>query len=236
MARRDSVLARLVLPMWKNSDRDPVIAYGLAHRIKYVRLVRRIVRGRLRFFAQLVCEGLPIQKLDPKTGKFKHPLGSETLGLDIGPSTIAIVGDSQVSLQQFAAEILRDHRMIRRLQRHLDRQRRANNPDCYDAQGRAIPGKHPTHQSRRQKATEALLKELFRREAAHRKALHGRLANQVLGLGVFIKTEKLSYKAFQKRFGRSISVRAPKLFLSILIRKAESAGGQVIEFSTRTTA
>ena len=130
--------------MAKNTDRDPVIAYGLIHRIKYVRPVRRTIRGRLSFFAQLVCEGLPMRKLDPKTGTFKHPLGSETLALDIGPSTIAIVGNSQASLQQFAAEILRDHRMIRRLQRHLDRQRRANNPDCYDAQGRAISGKHPT--------------------------------------------------------------------------------------------
>ncbi len=226
----------LELPMAKNTDRDPVIAYGLIHRIKYVRLVRRTIRGRLRFFAQLVCEGLPMRKLDPQTGTFKHPIGSETLALDIGPSTIAIVGNSQASLQQFAAEILRDHRMIRRLQRHLDRQRRANNPDCYDAQGRAISGKHPTKKSRRQGQTEARIAELFRREAAHRKALHGRLANQILGLGVLIQTEKLSYKAFQKRFGRSISVRAPKLFLSILTRKAESAGGQVIEFSTRTTA
>lgn len=226
----------LTLLMAKNANRDPVIAYGLAQRIKYVRLVRRTIRGHLRFFAQLVCEGFPMRQLDPKTGQFKHPIGSEILGLDIGPSTIAIVGGSQAYLKQFAEEILRDHRTIRRLQRHLARQRRANNPDCYDTQGRAIPGKHPTHQSRRQKATQALLKELFRCEAAHRKALHGRLANQILGIGVLIKTEKLSYNAFQKRFGRSISVRAPKLFLSILTRKAASAGGEVLEFSTRTTA
>jgi hypothetical protein len=37
-------------------------------------------------------------------------------------------------------------------------------------------------------------------------------------------------------FGRSIGVRAPKLFLSILSRKAASAGGQVEEFSTYHTA
>ena len=53
---------------------------------------------------------------------------------------------------------------------------------------------------------------------------------------MFIKTEKLSYKAFQKRYGQSIAVRAPKLFLTILSRKAERAGGGVIEFNTRTTA
>ena len=226
----------LVLPMGQHADRDPVIAYGLAQRIKYGRLVRRTIKGRVRWFAQLVCEGVPMQKLDPKTGQFKHPFGGETLGLDIGPSTIAVVGETHADLQQFAEEVVRDHQTIRRLQRHLDRQRRANNPACYDDQGRAIKGQPPTHTSRRQQKTEARIRDLHRKEAAHRKTVHGRLANQFMALGIVIKTEKLSYKVFQKRFGRSISVRAPKLFLSILTRKAESAGGQVVEFNTRTTA
>jgi hypothetical protein len=81
-----------------------------------------------------------------------------------------------------------------------------------------------------------VLRELHRREAAHRKTLHGQLANEVMAIGAQIKTEKLSYQAFQKRFGRSIGIRAPKTFLSILTRKAESAGGQVEEFSTYHTA
>jgi putative transposase len=131
---------------------------------------------------------------------------------------------------------VRERGTIRCLQRHLDRQRRAHNPDCYDAQGRAINGKHPTQQSRRQTQTEARLAELFRREAAHRRTLHGQLANQIIAQGTTIKTEQLSYKAFQKRYGRSIGIRAPKLFLTRLTRKAERAGGKVVEFSTRTTA
>jgi len=235
---RDDVLhwGSLALPMKNKADRDPVIAYGLAQRIKYVRLVRRTIRGRVRWYAQLVCEGLPLRKLNPKTGRFQHPYGTEIQGLDIGPSTIAIVGETQAELQQFAAEIVRDHAEIRRLQRHLDRQRRANNPECYDAQKRPIKGKHPTQKSRRQMQTETRLAELFRREAAHRKTLHGQFANEIIAHGTTIKTEKLSYTAFQKRFGRSISVRAPKLFLTLLTRKAESAGGQVVEFNTRTTA
>ena len=52
-----------------------------------------------------------------------------------------------------------------------------------------------------------------------------------MAMGSQIKTEKLRYKAVQKLFGRSISVRDPQL-LSILIRKAASAGGQVVEFNT----
>ena len=227
---------RVVLPMTPGADRDPVIAWGLAHRVKYVRLVRRLVRGRLRWYAQLVCQGLPLRKRDPQTGRVRPPYGTEVQGLDIGPSTIAVVGETTARLELFAAEVVRDHAMIRRLQRHWDRQRRANNPACYDDQGRAIRGKHPTKTSRRQDQTALRLAEGARREAAHRQGLHGRLANQLLRCGILFKTERLSYRAWQKLFGRSIGIRAPKQFLTILTRKAESAGGRVIEFSTRTTA
>ena len=43
-------------------DDDPVIQHGLAARVKYVRLVRREMAGRNRFYAQLICEGEPYRK------------------------------------------------------------------------------------------------------------------------------------------------------------------------------
>ena len=228
--RDDRVLWNgLELPMVQAARGDPVIQHGLSSRVKYVRLVRREERTRTRYYAQLVCEGLPYPKPE-------HAVGAETVGLDIGPSTIAVVGETKASLEQFCEPVARDHKRIRRLQRRLDRQRRANNPDCYDGQGRAIQGKRPANKSRRQQGTQEKLAEGFRREAAHRKTLHGQMANRILAIGTDIHTEKLSYRGFQKLYGKSISVRAPRTFLSILIRKAESAGGSVDEFSTRTTA
>ncbi|WP_181362800.1 RNA-guided endonuclease TnpB family protein [Sulfoacidibacillus thermotolerans] len=234
--REDRVLWNgLELPMVTDVAHDPVIQHGLSSRVKYVRLVRKDIHGHSRYYAQLVCEGVPYVKRNEK-GERTHPIGNETVGLDIGPSTIAIVGNTQATLTRFADEVVRDHKKIRRLQRKQDRQRRANNPECYDEKERAIKGKHPTKKSRHQLETEAVLRELHRRETAHRKTLHGQLANQVIAIGTRINTEKLSYKAFQKMFGRSIGVRAPKLFLSILTRKAESAGGGVEKFSTYHTA
>ncbi|KLU62420.1 putative transposase DNA-binding domain protein [Peptococcaceae bacterium CEB3] len=217
------------LPMVKDALKDPVIAYGLAYRVKYVRLVRRLINGKDRFYAQLVLEGKPYQKPE-------HILGTEIVGLDIGPSTIAYVGETQGALTMFCEPIVRNHREIRRQQRHIDRQRRANNPDCYDEKGRAIKGQHPSKKSRRMKASLGKLSEMFRKEAAYRKSLHGRLANQILSVGININTEKLSYRAFQKTFGKSVGVRAPGMFVDILQRKAESAGGEVNKFNTRTTA
>jgi hypothetical protein len=228
--REDRVLWNgLELPMVNGTGRDPVVQHGLASRVKYVRLVTRTIHGKNRYYAQLVCEGVPYPKPE-------RTMGNETIGLDIGPSTLAMVGDTQAELTTFAEEVARDHQKIRRLQRKQDRQRRANNPDCYDGLGRAIKGKHPSKKSQHQRDTELVLQELYRRETAHRKTLHGQLANEILAVGKYILTEKLSYKAFQKMFGRSMSVRAPKRFLSILTRKAESAGGSVEEFCTYHTA
>lgn len=203
--------------------RDPVITHALSCRVKYVRLVRRKLRGRDRFYAQLVCEGAPYRKP-------YHRVGDAEVGLDIGPSTIAVVGEDEAMLLPFCEEVVREHRAIRRLQRKLDRQRRANNPENFLPDGRVKPGPKRWAKSRRQRRTEGELAELLRREAAHRKMLHGRLSNRVLAVGKTIKTEKLSYRALQRQYGRSVGVRAPGMFVSILRRKAESAGGKVIEF------
>ncbi len=65
--------------------------------------------------------------------------------------------------------------------------------------------------------------------AEHRESLHGQLVNQIISMGDEIKLEKLSYRAFQKMFGKSVGMRAPGMFVSMLKRKA------VTEFPTCTT-
>lgn len=207
---------------------DPVVAHGLAARVKYARLVRRKLNGRSRFFVQLICEGQPFQKP-------KNRPGEGMVGLDLGPSTIAAVGEQDAFLEPFCAELNPRRREIRRLQRHLDRQRRANNPGCFNADGTSKPGVRQWRKSARQRKSEARLAELHRQQAAHRKSLHGRMANRVLRMGNVIQLEKVSYRAFQRRFGRSVGTRAPGIFVARLKRKAESAGVQVVEFPTRTT-
>jgi len=72
---------------------DPVVTYGLAHRVKFARLlVRQASSPRAegadaqgqRYFVQLALSGVPYHKP-------KHPVGQDTVGLDLGPSTIATV-------------------------------------------------------------------------------------------------------------------------------------------------
>jgi hypothetical protein len=64
---------------------------------------------------------------------------------------------------------------------------------------------------------------------------HGEPANRILGQGSTVKTEMLSYKAWQRqRYGKSLKVRAPGMFVRMLERKA-ATGGELIEFGTRNT-
>lgn len=194
--------------------------------MKYVRLVRRRLNGRVYFYAQLVCEGHPYQKP-------RNYVSQGIVGLDLGPSTIAgvsdVAPDGEAFLYQFCAE-LEDHApAVRRLQRQLERQRRANNPDNYQPDGTLKVGIKVWKASQNYRHTQTRLAELYRKQAAYRQSLQGRLVNQILRSGNDIRLEKISYKAWQRRFGRSIQRRAPGQFVEQLKRKAVSAGATVTE-------
>jgi hypothetical protein len=184
----------LVLPA-RIPPRDEVVAHGLSCPVKYVRLARRKVGLRNRFYAQLVCEGRPYRKA-------QHPLGQGIVGLDLGPSTIAVVAEQEALLQPFCPEVSPNWRRLRRLERQLDRQRRANNPEHYDERGRIKKGRKRWKISKRQRKVQARRREVYRRLAATRKRSHGQLAHRVLALGSTFHLEQISYRAWQKQFGR----------------------------------
>jgi hypothetical protein len=97
------------------------------------RVMWRVIHGKKRWFVQLVQDGKT-----PIKASVLHRLAPEGTvgGIDIGPSNIAWVTDHEAGLQRFAPEVDRPHREIRRLQRHIDRQRRSNNPGNYHAESR----------------------------------------------------------------------------------------------------
>jgi len=210
------------------NDYDPLIIHGLASRVKYCRLVRRKRNGRNLFYAQLVCVGIPFQKPNNR-------IGSGDVGLDIGPSTIAVVSEESASLRQFAAEVELLDLQLRKLQRKLARSRRANNPENYNSNGTFKKGRLNWNNSNNYIKTRDSKANLERKLAGQRKSLHGKMVNEILREGNVIKLEKLSYKAFQKLFGKSVGRRAPGMFVSHLKRKAENANAKVVEFPTYST-
>jgi len=211
-------------------ENNDIIAYGLnpEHRIKYCRIVRRKINGKNRFYLQLILEGMPYHNPE-------HKIGCEEVGLDVGPSTIAIVGDTKAELKQFCSDIMPKQKEKRRLQRKLDRQRRSNNPHNYNENGTVKKGMKKWNKSNRYNKTSGEIAELDRKLAAHRKSLHGKDINDIIAMGTRIKTEKISYRSWQKNFGKSVLMRAPSMFIGRLKQKAENAGGYLNEFGTRNT-
>jgi len=218
---------------------DPVVQHGMRHKIKYVRLLRRKASSPQaqgtdhdgnRYYVQLVLEGHAFVK--PK----HEQLGNDTIGLDIGPSTLAIVPhEGSADLVTFCQELAPNTRKKRRLQRKMDRQRRANNPDNYDEQGRVKKGRLHWKESKRYKATRRQHAHTERRLAAHRKSLHGNLAHRITQVGTTISIEKTSFKGWQKQYGRSIGLRSPGLFVARLARIVAKTGGTLHEVSAYQT-
>jgi hypothetical protein len=107
----------------------------------------------------------------------------------------------------------------------MDRQRRANNPDNYDEQGRVKKGRLHWRESQRYQAIRRQHANAERKLAAHRKGLHGQLAHRIAQRGSTITREKTSFKGWQKQYGKSIGLRAPGLFVAHLTRIVAKTGG-----------
>ena len=218
---------------------DPVVKHGLDQRIKYARLVQRKAssqeaqgadRQGSRYYVQLALEGIPYHKP-------KHTVGHEIIGADLGPSSIALVPrGADASLSVFCEDLAPDEKHIRRLQRRMDRQRRVANPNNYDEQGRikkqgkkklAWKASRTYEKTRRRKAATE------RKLAAHRKSLHGHKVHEIVAVGNTVILEKISYKAWQKQYGKSVGLRAPGMFVAQLKRTVASTGGTLLEVPTR---
>ena len=249
------------IPVVVRKGNNPTSAYqkaALQHRVKFCRIKRCWVRSKWKYYVQLVLEGEPPIKPN-------RWIGAGKVGIDIGTQTIAYVGDSacelkvlasgaRVSAMVMAAE-------VRRIQRAMDRSRRATNPDLYNTDGtiKRLKRKNGHKQLRRWQYSLryhkllAQYRDLNRKLAAVRKTLHNIMANEILACGNHIYIEDMNYKALQKRsketkvsaktgrihtkkrFGGSLNRCAPAELISILEKKASRAGGSVTRVNTFKT-
>ncbi|MEW6492549.1 MAG: transposase [Cyanobacteriota bacterium] len=223
-------------------SRNPVIYHALNSPIKYVRILWKEVHGKGRWYCQLICEGLPYQKS-------QNYFSDGAVGLDLNISNVAFVADNEAGLLPFAQKVPTYQKEIARLQRKMERSRRATNPDNYkpDSVGckgrktvikKGLPkkGRRKWNKSNSYRQAAAAKRELERRKAEYAKSQNRRLVNTILRSGKHIKTEQVSVKGWQKIWGKAIGAKSPGFFQSELKRKAESAGGSFYQFSTIKTA
>ncbi|HHV27021.1 transposase [Clostridium cochlearium] len=238
-----------ILAIIKKSDEYAQMA--LENKIKYCRILRRFIRGKYKYYIQLVLEGMPPIKINKKTGEIKNSIGSGRVGIDIGTQTVAISSEIDVKLLELAPGIDNIEKEKRILLRKLDRQRRANNPNKYNEDGTIKrENKDRWVKSNKYIKTQNELRELQRKQADIRKQNHEELANYILGLGNKIYVEDMNYKGLQskakettinkktgkynkkKRFGKSLANKAPSMFLTILDNKLKFNGEELYKIDT----
>lgn len=186
--------------------------------------MRRPVGVKNRFYLQLVLEGLAPIKTCILTRLAE--LGT-IAGIDIGPSNIGWCSETDAGFFRFCADVDSPQRLVKNLQRKLDRQNRANNPDNFDEKCRVKSGVKLTKwiKSKNQLETQVKLRDMQTHTAEKRVNAHGRDINILLGKARSFRRDNVSVRSLQKNYGRSVGARAPGHFMSELLRKAESAGG-----------
>ena len=232
---------RMRIPIrFQNSEYE---SWVLQDNLKFVRLLRREENFRTQYYIQLVVDGTP-----PNTHYRSSATGS--VGIDIGTSTVAIVSDTKATLRELAPTIDRQADELTHLQRKLDRQRRANNPNNYNEDGTVKAGPKRWVESKRQRKTRETIANIHRKQSMTRKLSHNTQTNEVLQQGDTFIVEKMNFKGLQarakeatisettgrfkrkKRFGKSIAHRAPASWVSTLAYKAAYAGKTFIEADT----
>ena len=226
--------------------KDGYAREALDHRIKYVRVVRKTIRGRKRYFAQIVLEGIP-----PRKKTLQYGACDSKIGLDEGTSTIAIVSQTEVSLLELAPDVAIEERELRRLNRAIDRSKRVNNPQNYNDDETMKKGKLKWYKSKNCIKLESRRKELYRRSAWKRKCTHNKLANHIVSLGTDIRVEDMRIQSLakrarttkinppngriksKKRYGKVITSRAPAMLISAVDRKLGYIGLRVKKIDTR---
>lgn len=228
---------------------NPYEYQALKDEICYCRIKRRFIKGKYKYYLQIVFKGVPPMKIN-KDGEVKRHIGNGTVGLDIGTQTIAIVSSVDVKLLELADRVNNIEKEKRRILRYMDRSRRANNPDNFNEDGTIKKGKLKWVKSNRYIKVQNKLRELYRKQADVREYQHQLLSNYILSLGNKIKVEEMNFKGLQKRskktekndkgkfkrkkrFGKSLANKAPAKLLTILDNKLKYFGEKLIKVNTK---
>ena len=224
---------------------------AIQDKVKYCRIVRKMIRGKYKYYVQLVMEGFPPIKYNSETGEIKNDIGTGNVGVDIGTRTIAFSSQYDVKLLELCPEVENIEKQKKKLLRKLDRQRRSNNPNNYNEDGTIKRGiKLEWIKSNKYIKTQNELKEIQRKQASIRKQSHEKLANYIISLGDRILVETMQFQGLQKRakkttknkdgkfnkkkrFGKSLGNKAPAMLIEIINRKLKYDGLEILKINTQ---
>ena len=205
-----------------------------SEKIKYVQIIRKTIRGKHVYILQIVCQGFPLTKVKRGVG---------IMGIDPGISTVAYVSQKSLALVDLIPKnVNRKEKLMRYLDRAIERNRRVNNPKCYNNNGTIKKGSKFKYPSNRQVRLQVRRIKSYRSLSEERKKIQGQLVNHLVSQASLIKMEDLNIKGLQrrskeirinpktnrpfskKRFGKSVFRAAPSSFRQLLQTRAHQLG------------
>lgn len=209
-------------------EKDIYAIENLKNKISYCRILRKWHKTKWRYYVQVVVDGTPKSQV----------CGEGKVGIDIGPSTIAIVSDTDVKLEEIAKNVNSVEEEIANLNREIDILKRRDNPDNYNSNRTIKKGQHKWNKSKEQRKLEAKRKWLYQKRQNLLDYHHNCYAKNLLKLGNVFIVEDMSFAKIAENLncGKSIGNHAPAKLIQFLIQKANSAGAEVIEVDCFKTA
>lgn len=229
--------------IYKNDEYEKEILRG---KIVQNRILKKIQNGKENFYLQMILKS----EVAPRKYDTNDMFGN--VGIDIGTSTVAISSYYETKLEELAPGIDKKEKEIALLNRKLERQRRANNPQNYNEDGTIVPGKKTWTYSKKYYQTKNKLRKIKTKQAETRALAHKTLANEIVGLGDRFVVEQMSFAGLQKRaketkvnektnkiqskkrFGATIGHRAPAMLISLIEQKCNAQGKTFIKADTKT--
>ena len=216
-----------------------------ADKIKYVQIVSKTIREKQVFYLQIVCQGIPVSKIQK---------GEGVTGIDPGISTVAYVSKDSCELVDLVPkDFARKERLIQNLSRKIERSRRVNNPEAYNENGTIKKDVRLKPLSKRAKRLAVRRQTVYRKLTEERRKIQGELVNHIVSQSSVIKIEDLDVKSLQKRkreirinpktgrpfskkrYGKAIFKAAPGYFRTLLLQRANSTGCKVDIISPKKT-
>ncbi|MGL5765708.1 MAG: RNA-guided endonuclease TnpB family protein [Sarcina sp.] len=228
---------------------DSYTQKAIQDRVKYCRIVRKEIKGKFRYYVQLVMEGIPPMKVK-STGEV-NSAGVGNVGIDIGTRTIAISSKYDVKLMELAPNVDKIDKQLKLIERKMDRSKRATNPNKFNDDGTINrSNRDKWNFSNKYLKLKAIRKEMFRKQTIYRKQDHEKMANYIISLGDNINVETMNFKGLQskaknttvnektgkfnkkKRFGKSLANKAPAMLIEIINRKLKYENLEINKVNT----
>ena len=195
---------------------------ALKQEIRYCRLKKSVIRGKDRYFLEIVFKGnVPVK---PK------PEVPGTVGLDIGRQKLSLVSQEQAVEYLLPIKNRQLEFRKRQLSQYMERSRRSMNPENYHPDGRIKKGSVHWIYSRKYQKARLQYQELCRKQTALQKQAQYRLAGRITSSGTcFYIEETGSAKADGVKLDPSYRMQtAPARFLKILEYKLNQQGKQLL--------